>query len=72
MKPRKGGLACVSSFVKEQREQYGDGVVLMDNGGYFTRTAHCLLLQLHRYNFCSCNFSDAELYEIRCRYYGKS
>mgnify|MGYP000730759260 CR=1 FL=1 len=32
MKPRKGGLACVSSFVKEQREQYGDGVVLMDNG----------------------------------------
>ena len=32
MKPCKGGLACVSSFVKEQREQYGDGVVLMDNG----------------------------------------
>lgn len=32
MKPRKGGLAYVSSFVKEQREQYGDGVVLMDNG----------------------------------------
>lgn len=32
MKPLKGGLACVSSFVKEQREQYGDGVVLMDNG----------------------------------------
>lgn len=32
MKPRKGGLAWVSSFVKEQREQYGDGVVLMDNG----------------------------------------
>lgn len=32
MKPRKGGLACVCSFVKEQREQYGDGVVLMDNG----------------------------------------
>lgn len=32
MKPRKAGLACVSSFVKEQREQYGDGVVLMDNG----------------------------------------
>ena len=32
MKPRKGGLVCVSSFVKEQREQYGDGVVLMDNG----------------------------------------
>lgn len=32
MKPRKGGLTCVSSFVKEQREQYGDGVVLMDNG----------------------------------------
>lgn len=32
MKPRKGGLARVSSFVKEQREQYGDGVVLMDNG----------------------------------------
>lgn len=32
MKPRKGGLSCVSSFVKEQREQYGDGVVLMDNG----------------------------------------
>ena len=29
MKPRKGGLACVSSFVKEQREQYGDGVVLI-------------------------------------------
>lgn len=32
MKPCKGGLACVSSFVKEQREQYGDGVILMDNG----------------------------------------
>lgn len=32
MKARKGGLACVSSFVNDQRKEYGDGVVLMDNG----------------------------------------
>lgn len=31
-KPMSGSLARVSSFVKEQREQYGDRFILMDNG----------------------------------------
>lgn len=30
-KPMKGSLACVSSYVKEQREKY-ENVILMDNG----------------------------------------
>lgn len=31
-KQMKGSLARVSSYVKEQREQYGQNVILMDNG----------------------------------------
>lgn len=31
-KPQTGGLARISAFVKEQRMQYGDNVILMDNG----------------------------------------
>ena len=43
MKPRKGGLACVSSFVKEQREQYGDGVVIM---GIFYKDSPLLIITI--------------------------
>ena len=31
-KPMEGGLAKVSSFVKEQRKTYGDNLLLIDNG----------------------------------------
>lgn len=31
-KQMKGSLARVSSYVKEQREKYGQNVILMDNG----------------------------------------
>ena len=30
--PLKGSLARVSTYVNEQRKQYGDNVLLMDNG----------------------------------------
>lgn len=30
--PQKGSLARISTFVNEQRKQYGDNVLLMDNG----------------------------------------
>ena len=31
-KQMRGGLARVSSYVKEEREVYGDNLILMDNG----------------------------------------
>lgn len=31
-KPRAGSMARVSSFVKQQRQKYGDAVILLDNG----------------------------------------
>ena len=30
--PKNGSLSRISSFVKEQRKQYGDNVILLDNG----------------------------------------
>ena len=31
-KPKQGTLARVSSYIKAQREQYGDKVILLENG----------------------------------------
>lgn len=65
-----GSLARVHSFVKEQREKYGDNCLLMDNGDILQGQPTAYYYNFYGYRVYPCGGGYDELYGMCGRQYG--